>query len=751
MEPENDKTHTHITLAKDTMVGHYRIVEKIGAGGMGEVYLAEDTELDRKVALKFLPPHLCQDEDCRKRFKREAQAAAKLDHPNIISVYEVSEYQGRPYFAMAHVEGRSLKEVASDKDLPIEQILELAIQICDGLHAAHENGVTHRDIKPSNILVDSHGRARIVDFGLAAVRDADQLTKTGSTMGTVGYMSPEQVQGREVDHRSDLFSLGVVVYELIARQNPFRRDSEAATLRAVSDDRPEPLARYKTGLPDGIQMIIDKALEKDVGLRYQSMNDLATDLKRLTRAGLGIARHEDPRPSVAVLPFADMSRERDQQYFCDGLTEEIISALACVRELRVVSRTSSFSFRETHEDIREIGRKLNVSSVLEGSIRRAGNRIRITAQLIDTQNGYHRWTEKYDRDLEDVFAIQDDVTASIVNALRPELLKDKIAVARPQTTNMEAYSEYLRGLAQYNLRSEDALKRSLEHFTRAASLDPRYTLAHCGMADAYNVMAGYCVIHPRTGLVKSKEAAAKALELDLNCGEAYSRMGMNLWELDQDIAGAERAFKKALQLTPNSVNSMLNYGEMLLGLGRLDEASSLIEEALNLDPLSFPAQLTGVTLALYHGDTEKTDLLTDQLTHVYPDLPPFLRHRSRILAGKGYFDEAISDASRAVEMAGENPMYLSQLGYARGLSGNHNGAVECLGRMKAVEPERFVPSYERAVVYLGMGDLDKALIELEQGADEGYCRILFINVNPLFDPLRQDPRFQNLVKRLNLV
>jgi len=740
-----------MALAKDTMVGHYRIVEKIGSGGMGEVYLAQDTQLDRKVALKFLPPHLCADEDCRARFKREAQAAAKLDHPNIISVYEVSEHKGRPYFAMAHVEGKSLKEFAAGRELTTEQILELAIQICDGLYAAHDAGIIHRDIKPSNILIDSHGRARIVDFGLASVRDADQLTKTGSTMGTVGYMSPEQVQGKEVDHRSDLFSLGVVVYELVTRQNPFRRDSEAATLRAVSDDRPEPLARYKAGLPEGMQAIIDKALEKDVGLRYQSMHDLAIDLKRLTRASLGIPRQDDSRPSVAVLPFEDMSQSRDQQYFCDGLTEEIISALACVRELRVVSRTSSFSFRDTREDIRDIGRKLNVSNVLEGSIRRAGNRIRITAQLIETENGYHLWTEKYDRELEDIFAIQDDVTSSIVKALRPELLPDEIAGSRKKTSNMDAYTMYLHGLSLWNMRTGDMLKKSLEYFTGAVTIDPQFALAYCGIADAYNVMAGYCEIHPRTGLEKSKEAAARALELDPNCGEAHSRMGMNLWELEQNKAEAEKEFKKALQLSPNSSSSMQNYAEMLVALGREEEASVLIEAAINLDPLSFPANWHRVSLSLYSGDLDKAEATASQLADVFQQFPPLLRYRSRIFERKGELDRAIADAAKAVELAGENPMYIGQLGHVLGLSGDRDGALSCLERLKAVEPGIFVPAYERAVIHLGMGDFDKALTELEQGADEGYCRILFVNVNAMFDPLRKDPRFQKLVEKLNLV
>jgi len=281
MEPDDDKTQTHITLAQDTLIGHYRIIEKIGAGGMGEVYLAEDTKLNREVALKFLSPHLCQDEDCRKRFTREAQAAAKLDHPNVAAIYEVGEYQSRPFFSMQVVEGQSLREVIAGKDLPIDRMLEICAQVCEGLQAAHDKGIIHRDIKPSNILVDSQGRARIVDFGLASVADSDQLTKSGSTLGTIGYMSPEQVEGRDIDHRSDLFSLGVVLYELITSNNPFKRDNSAATLKAVSDDIPHPIARYRSGIPDGLQSIVDKALEKDVKRRYQHADDMQVDLRRL--------------------------------------------------------------------------------------------------------------------------------------------------------------------------------------------------------------------------------------------------------------------------------------------------------------------------------------------------------------------------------------------------------------------------------------------------------------------------------------
>ena len=308
MESDDDKTQSCVVLTKGTMVSHYRIIEKIGSGGMGEVYLAEDTKLNRKVALKFLPPHLCQDEECRQRFKREAQAAAKLNHPNIVTIHEVSDYQGRPFIAMELVEGLSLRDLAKGKELSIDRIIELAIQVCDGLGAAHGKKVVHRDIKPSNIVIDAYGRPKILDFGLAATQGGEHLTKTGSTLGTVRYMSPEQVQGKEIDQRSDLFSLGVVLYELIAGRTPFERDNEAATLKAITQDNPEPLARYKSDIPDELQRTVSKLLEKDSAYRYQTAAGVISDLRRLKKESISGPSTVQPKPSIAVLPFTNTSK-----------------------------------------------------------------------------------------------------------------------------------------------------------------------------------------------------------------------------------------------------------------------------------------------------------------------------------------------------------------------------------------------------------------------------------------------------------
>ena len=355
---DNDETRTYVSLAKGTMVSHYRIVEKIGAGGMGEVYLAEDTELDRKVALKFLPPHLCQDEDCRKRFKREAQAAAKLDHPNIVPVYEVGDFKGRPFFAMAHIEGKSLRQVIKEGKLTVEESVNLIMQICEGLHKAHESGVVHRDIKPGNILIDNEKRVRVVDFGLATVSGEEKLTKTGSTLGTVGYMSPEQVQGKEIDHRSDLFSVGIILYEMLTGRRPFEGDNDAAISRSITDITPEPIERYKSGTTSELQQVIGKALSKDPSLRYQHADGIISDLKR-AQLGASVDSLKPQRKMLAVLPFENLGPTEDE-YFADGITGEIMSRLAGIQELGVIARTSSIQYKGTEKSIQQNSEEFGV-------------------------------------------------------------------------------------------------------------------------------------------------------------------------------------------------------------------------------------------------------------------------------------------------------------------------------------------------------------------------------------------------------
>ncbi|HUV29957.1 MAG TPA: protein kinase [Acidobacteriota bacterium] len=632
MEPDDDKTQTHVVLTQGTQVGHYKIIEKIGAGGMGEVYLAEDTELGRKVALKFLPPHLCQEEDCRKRFKREAQAAAKLSHPNIIHVYEVSEHQGRPFFAMEHVEGRSLREFSAEKDLPIEQILELGIQICEGVHDAHEKGVTHRDIKPSNILIDSHGRAKIVDFGLASVVGSDQLTRTGSTLGTVGYMSPEQVQGKPIDHRSDLFSLGVVLYELITKQNPFKRDSEAATLKAVSDDTAHPMARYRADVPDGLQAIIDKALEKDVKTRYQHADGMLSDLMRIKRSlesGQSAISVSSPDPHLrqtwwgagalivivgvvavlltkpwstktdadrsgtvmlAVLPFENLGDPEDE-YFADGVTEEITTSLARLSGLGVISRTSAIQYKDTDKSLRQIGKELKVDYVLEGTIRwdksGANNRVRINPQLIRVADDLHLWADRYDAILMDIFAVQSTIAREVAAALDVALLQsERIGLADRPEVDPKAYDYYLRGKQYFSIARyrQDELRTAEQMHLKAIELAPAFAPPYAELGGLYTEIHWDGIDTTQIILDSAKALIDIAVGLAPESPEPYQALGWYYYHGLHDFDRALDAFSTVLQRQPNNSLAIASVAWVERRQGKWEKAVDGLLRAVQLDP-----------------------------------------------------------------------------------------------------------------------------------------------------------------------
>ncbi len=630
MRPDDDKTQTYAALSKGTVIGHYRIDSRIGSGGMGDVYLAEDTSLSRKVALKFLSPHLCQDESCRKRFTREAQAAAALDHPNIAAIHEVGEYQGRPYYAMQVVEGQSLKEVIAAKDLPIDQVLEIGIQACEGLQAAHDKGIIHRDIKPSNLLLDSHGRVRIVDFGLAAIAGSAQLTKTGSTLGTIGYMSPEQVQGKEVDHRSDLFALGVVLYEMITKRNPFRRDSEAATLRAVSDDFPEPLARFKAGIPEGLQAVVEKALEKDAKTRYQHADEMRADLirtKRLlesTSTSAPIARAGSRRKRslvftiavlavvaaaalmitkpwndadlskkpqkimLAVLPFENLGGP-DDEYFADGITDEIISKLAGVTGLGVISRTSSMTYKGTGKGLREIADELGVSYILEGTIRwdksESDERVRITPQLISMKDDSHIWSNSYDKALSGVFAVQSEIAESVAENLGVILLESDSKKLRDSgTSNTRAYLAFLRGLTLSRSNpTKEHNAQSMEAYEEALTLDPKFARVWAELSAEYSYLYHNWEKSPELP-VKAEAAAHQSLILNPSLAEGHVAMGYYYYWCLGDYEVALDEFRKAEVLEPRNARIMEAAAYVWRRQGRFAEARERLERTLKFSP-----------------------------------------------------------------------------------------------------------------------------------------------------------------------
>ena len=664
MEPDDDNTRTHVVLTKGTMVSHYRIARKIGAGGMGEVYLAEDTKLKRNVALKFLPLHLCQDEDCRKRFTREAQAAASLDHPNIIHVHEVSEFKGRPFFAMQHVEGQSLREMIAGRDQPIDRILEIVTQVCEGLQAAHNKGIIHRDVKPSNILIDGHGRVRIVDFGLASVVGSDQLTKTGSTLGTVGYMSPEQVQGKEIDHRSDLFSLGVVLYELITKQNPFKRDSEAATLAAVSQNNPEPLTRYKADIPDELQRTVSKLLEKDPSLRYQVASGVTSDLKRLIApmqssisvspvrrgsrwppwASVGVAAlvlvavlgwrflqtDEEPvaskgRKMLAVLPFENLGAAEDE-YFADGMTEEITARLAVVHNLGVIARTSAIRYKKTDKSIQQIGEELGVDYILEGTIRwqksdESVGRIRVTPQLIKVSDATHVWAEIYDEVLTQVFDVQTDIAQKVVSELNIVLAgSEQKAIETKLTENLRAYDLYTRGW-EYRDRfmGKEDLLRAMELFEQAIALDSNFVAAYGSLSITHSHLYWFGYGHTPERIEKARQTANLAVEMDPEGPWGQLALGYYFYWGVRDYDRALLHFERVLATVPNQPEALSAAAYVKRRKGEFIKAAELEQRALEIDPLSFSIRLNySLTLERLRRIDDLETLLKETVL-LYPD------------------------------------------------------------------------------------------------------------------------------------
>jgi serine/threonine protein kinase/tetratricopeptide (TPR) repeat protein len=750
MQPDDDKTRTYVPLTSGTVVSHYRVIEKIGAGGMGEVYLAEDTELNRKVALKFLPPHLCQDADCRARFKREAQAAAKLSHPNIITIHEVNEYSGRPFFTMEYIEGDSLVDFIKKRDHSTEKIIDLSIQICEGLNKAHQAGIIHRDIKPSNILIDKDGRAKILDFGLAAIKGVDKLTKTGSTLGTLNYMSPEQTRGEEVDYCSDIFSFGAVLYEMITGQLPFKGEHEPAIIYSIGYEEPEPLARFKSGVPDELQGIVTKTLAKDKKLRYQHVDDLLVDLKAFCRQS---AFHVlAKQPSIAVLSFANLSSDPEQEYFCDGMAEEIINALSHMENLQVVARTSALSFKGQAIDIREIGRRLGVKTVLEGSVRRSGNRLRITTQLVDVASGYHLWSEKFDRDLEDIFVIQDEISLAVVENLRVRLqIGDETRLAKRHTEDPVAYGLYLKGRYFWNKRSEEDIKKAMSLFKQATQADSGYAPAYAGLADCYIILAYYDILPPKEAFPAAKAAAEKAIGFDASLAEAHTSLASVALYYDWDWQDAEREFKNAIKFNPGYSTAYQWYAEYLAFMGKYDESICMGKRSMELDPLS---PIVASNLAGFYWAGGQYDTAIEEYRKAL-EMDSNLGV-ARIYLGLTYamaerYDEAIAELQMGIDLSGgDDSPHQGILGAIYGLAGRIDRGQQLLNRVIALSKTKYISPFQIATSYLALGQKELAFKWLDRAYAERDHWMVSVKVNPMFRSLRTDARFIELLRKMKL-
>ncbi|MFI5169167.1 MAG: protein kinase [Vicinamibacterales bacterium] len=749
------------------VVSHYRVLGRLGAGGMGEVYLAEDMTLGRKVALKFLPPQSTADEHARQRLVAEAQAAAALDHPNICAIYEVGRHADRSFIVMQYLEGEPLS-FRIDRGIELLEALSIAAQIADALAEAHGRGIIHRDLKPQNIMVNARGNAKLLDFGLATVPErmlpADLseaetqavATRHGTVLGTPAYMSPEQAAGRAQDARSDLFSLGVVLYEMVTGTRPFSGATSTETMAAILAGGQAPLTRPGLTVPYELQRIVSKTLARNPEDRYQTARDLLIDVRALrqdlaTGSGASLLPLMSQGPAVAVLPFADMSPEKDQEYLCEGMADEVITALAQVKGLRVACRRSAFRFKGGGHDVREVGAKLNVTSVVEGSVRRAGGRLRVSAQLINAADGFHVWSGRYDREMQDVFLVQDEISRAIVHALKVKLADEQPLVKQP-THDLEAYHLYLKGRHHWNKRVPAAIRTALQYFQQALARDDTYALAHSGIADCYIVPGYYGSAPPAQVMPLGKQAALKALELDDTLALAYAPLAMVTALYEFDWLGAERHFQRALELDPAFAMAYTWYAFFdLVPQGRLAEAHAAARKALEIDPLNSAVNTClGATLYYERRYEEAVDELQKAI-ELDPSFPVAYYYRGRACLGQGRHAEATSALERAGEIMGESPTVMGALAYCLAASGRRDEALALRDRIDELAANAYAAPYCQAQAHLGLGDLDRAWDCLDKAYQERSALLAFVKMDPLVDALRSSPRFDALLRKMNLV
>jgi serine/threonine protein kinase/tetratricopeptide (TPR) repeat protein len=789
-----------------TTVSRYRILEELGSGGMGRVYKAEDTRLGRLVALKFLPRELSRNPVALQRFEREARAASALNHPNICHIYEINDEQ-QPFIAMELLDGATLRQRIAGRTTPVDELVGIAVQIAEALDAAHSKGIIHRDLKPANVFVNDRGHVKLLDFGLAKVSpaafsdsetEADVITdptvlatSPGMLQGTVMYMSPEQARGEVLDSRSDLFALGIVLYEMATGARPFIGATTAVTFDGILNRDPIPPSKLKPDLPEGVERLILRLLEKDPADRYQSASALLSDLKSLQRdststsieamrvplrskrlaaawrrpallAALatllltvgGVALWQNlsggsRTTSIAVLPFVNEGGDPNAQYLSDGITEGVMNALSQATALRVVPRATAFQYRSASPDLRQIRAELGVDRLLTGRVVQDVNGVSIRVELIDAASETLVWGNQFSRSTKDVVAVQSEIAMAVVDQLDvPITDADRAKIAKRPTSNPEAYRLYLKGRNKWDEWTEESLQASIDFFLQAIDLDPSYALAYYGLADSY-VASAYMSRPPRETMPLAKDNLTKAIALDNTLPEVHYLLGIIYLYYDWDMASASRQLQRALSMNPSYTDAQFGYGNYLVAAGRVNEAIPYIEKSVELDPFSFT---WNEQLVVFYSGLGQLDRAEEQARKsLKRDPTSFWLHidLGMIMARRGRTADALRQFEEAAEFGAGNPYPIGYLGFGQAIDGQRDAAMKTLARLDELSTRRYVPSFTRALVYAGLGDVDNAFTMLYRARDERDCWLMwYFLLDGAFDKLRSDRRYDELLRPL---
>ncbi|HEY2828583.1 MAG TPA: protein kinase [Thermoanaerobaculia bacterium] len=793
-------------------ISHYRVDRLLGVGGMGEVYLAEDATLRRKVALKLLPERFSEDPERVRRFQREARAASKLNHPNIITIYEVGQAESRHFIATEYIEGQTLRDRLQNRQpLSVGEILDVAIGVAGALTSAHEAGILHRDIKPENIMLRPDGYVKVLDFGLAKLVEPDPLapeSNTGSVMGTLLYISPEQARGYPPDGRSDIYALGAVIYEMLTGRPPIMTDNFVELAIAIATKDPEPPSHFIRGLAPEVDRIILKALQKDRDKRYANAREMLTDLRTLRQeiefesklisgrvssplifqqtapllgpqttssvfARLGnrftprqvggialillcavliayaVGRNaliDRPIDSIAVLPFVNASGDPNSDYLSDGIAESIIDSLAQIPQMQVIARSTAFRYKGKNVDPMAVGKELRVRGVVTGQLLTRGNTLIIRASLTDVKKGTQVWGEQYDRKIADVLAVQQELSQEISSGLRMRLSGDqKAMLARRTSASPEAYQAYLRGKYQLNKDTEESLRKAVEQFNQAIEAQPDYALAYAGLANAYYSLSNVYMA-PNEVMPRAREAAERSVQLDQSLPEAHSALGLVRAWYDWDFAAGEKEFRRAIELNPNNADAHRVYGDLLIVRQQSERALAEKKKAEQLDPLSVPASWDVARAYFYAGRYAEAEQQARKTIGLDEKFPNIYQLRAQIAVEQHRLPDAVALAKQAVVLGGHKPLFISMLGYIEALAGDRGAAEAAITEINA-SPGYALPLF-LARIDAGLGNRDQAIVWLEKLYAERSESVPWLRVDPTLEPLRNDPRFVALAKRV---